>query len=156
MRAPIFIRYLPVPLFYLVVALVGSAFTSPDSAWYRTLNKPSFTPPGSVIGVVWTVIYVLTATSLVVFLKRAEGSGGGHILALYVINGILNALWSYIFFSKQMIGPAVVCSAVIATTVLLLIVVTWNRARPAALLLLPYLGWVSFATFLNWSIYRIN
>lgn len=153
-----YLTYIVPPVFYLLVSLAGRSFTSHGLfSWYPSIAKPSFTPPGHVIAAVWTMIYTLSAISVMHFVNTAKGKP--YFLAmigLYVLNGILNAAWSYIFFSRQMLGAAVIDSVLIGITVLLLIVFIWPYSRVSALLLLPYLLWVSFATYLSYSIYRMN
>jgi len=146
------------PVFYLCIALAGSAFTSQGlGPWYDTLAKPSFTPPGSVIGMIWTVIYILAAISLIIFISNARDKHGfWPIIGLYITNGIINALWSYIFFTKHLIGLAVIDAGLIGATVLVMIMAVWRYSAASAILLLPYLGWVSFATYLTYIIHKMN
>jgi benzodiazapine receptor len=145
-------------LFYGSVSFLGRAFTSygiPD--WYQTLMKPSFTPPGYVIGIIWTVIYILTAISLFLFIIAGKGKPFYTIIiGFYIVNGVINAAWSYIFFTKQLLGPAVLDAALIGITVAVMIALTWRYSKAASLLLIPYLCWVSFATYLSYTIYRMN
>lgn len=150
--------YILSPLFYICIALAGRIFTSKGIyPWYQTIAKPTYTPPGSVIGFMWTVIYTLTAISLIIFTNNAKGkSGFWPIIGLYIANGIINAAWSYIFFTKHLLGLAVIDAGLIVVTVLFLMVVVRNHSAAASLLLIPYLGWVSFATFLTYVIYEIN
>jgi benzodiazapine receptor len=152
------IHYILSPLFYVSVAFAGRYFTARGlSSWYPSILKPSYTPPGSFIGVMWTLIYILTALSLIIFINRAQGQPLMiPAIVLYVLNGILNAAWSYIFFTKHLIGVAVIDAALLAITVLLIMVLAWRLSPTAAILLVPYFIWVSFATFLTYEIYKIN
>jgi len=153
-----YLTYIVPSIFYLLVSLAGRTFTSHGlSSWYPSIAKPSFTPPGYMIAIIWTMIYIFSAISMMHFVNIAKGKPYFlAIIGLFVLNGILNAAWSYIFFSRQMLGAAVVDSALIGITVLLLIFFIWPYSRGSALLLLPYLLWVSFATYLAYSIYRLN
>jgi len=146
------------PLFYICVTLAGRAFTSQGiGPWYHEILKPSYTPPGSIIGIIWTVIYILAAISLIMYTNAAKGDRGFWlIIALYIANGIINAAWSYIFFTKHLIGFGVIDSGLIWVTVLLIIVFAWRYSKAASILLIPYLGWVSFATYLTYVIYTLN
>jgi len=152
------LRVVLVVLFYLAISQIGSMFTSAGvRTWYPWIAKPSFTPSGIVIGIVWTVIYILTAISLVLFLRTVPVDKlFWPVIGLYVLNGVLNAAWSYLFFSRHALGLAVVDSALIGVTVALIMAAVWPSSRVASLLLLPYLTWVSFATFLAYRIYRMN
>jgi len=145
-------------VFYLIVALAGRQFTSVGvSTWYPSLIKPSFTPPGSFIGIIWTIIYILSAVSLIYFMNTSKGRPFFiHIIGLYIVNGIINAAWSYIFFSMHLLGIAVINAALIGLTVLLIIISVWRYSRFSGILLLPYFLWVCFATYLSYAIYRLN
>ena len=153
-----YLIYFLSPLFYISVALAGRAFTAQGiDLWYQAIAKPSYTPPGSVIGTMWTVIYILTAVSLIMFTKHAKGkSGFWPIIGLYIVNGIVNAAWSYLFFTKHLLGLAVIDAGLIAITVLIIIIWSWHYSRLAAALLMPYFGWVSFATYLTYVIFKMN
>ena len=150
--------YIFSPLFYFCIALAGRFFTAQGiDPWYQAIAKPSFTPPGSVIGIVWTLIYILTAISMILFTNTAKGKANfWPVFILYIANGIINAAWSYIFFTKHLLGPAVVNAALISGTVMLMILFVWPHSKKASLLLFPYLGWVSFATYLTYVIFRMN
>jgi len=78
------------------------------------------------------------------------------ILGLYLLNGVINALWSYIFFVEHLLFPAFLDALCILITVGFLMAFTWSYSRMSSLLLVPYLLWVSFATYLNFIIYRLN
>jgi translocator protein len=152
------IHYILAPLFYLMIALFGRSFTGDaTSGWYAALSKPPLTPSGGVIGIAWTIIYILSAISLIVFVSRGRSSPGfAPIIGLYILNGVANALWSYIFFERHMLGVAVVDAGVIWLTVALLILFTRKNAPLASVLLVPYLAWVSFALYLSYAIWRLN
>jgi tryptophan-rich sensory protein len=125
--------------------------------WYPEILKPSFTPPGSVIGIIWTVIYILSAVSLILFVNRGrEGPFFWPTIGIYVLNGIINAAWSYIFFTRHLIGLAVIDALLIALTVALMMVLAWPYSKASSLLLLPYFLWVSFASYLTYAIYLLN
>lgn len=138
---------------------IGSIFTR-DSLkdWYPTLEKPSFTPPSWVFGPVWTLLYALMGASL--YMAGRQRVDDGSVVqvsrALFGIQLVLNVLWSYVFFKRRSPGWAVVeigflWAAIVATTL------AFSKiSRMAALLLLPYLLWTSFAAALNYRIWRLN
>jgi tryptophan-rich sensory protein len=139
--------------------VVGSVFTR-DSLrdWYPTLQKPSFTPPDWVFGPVWTVLYAMMGVSLYLASRQREEDAavGSAARLLFAVQLMLNALWTYIFFGRRSPGWALVeimlLWVAIASTAL-----SFSRvSRTAALLLLPYLLWTSFATVLNYEIWRLN
>ena len=146
------------PLFYIIVLLAGRKFTAQGLAgWYPLLVKPSYTPPGGLIAIVWTIIYLLTALSLIFFVQNARvKSFLWTIVGLYILNGILNAAWSYIFFTRHLLGYAVIIAGLIGATVALMIYFVWKESKAAAFLLVPYLAWASFATYLTYDIYIMN
>lgn len=122
-----------------------------------TLIKPSFTPPGGVIGTVWIVLFTLMGISL--FLIWREGNGGPEkkmALGVFAVQLVVNVLWSWAFFGLQSPLAGIVVIAVLWLLILQCIVRFWPISRNAALLLVPYILWVSFAAFLNFTIWRLN
>lgn len=152
------LAYLLPPVFYLLVALAGRQFTSAGIAgWYPSLQRPSFTPPGSIIGIVWTLIYILSAASLIqVFRTAYRKPYFSLIIGLYILNGIINAAWSYVFFLRHLLMYAVIDAVLIAFTVLIMILSAWQYSKLSAFLLVPYFLWASFATFLSYAIFKLN
>jgi len=141
----------------LALSFFGGQFTSSGMDWYKTINLPSWTPPGSVIGIVWTVIYILTAVSAMIVWKAFPRGKGFHIVVgLFILNAVFNLAWSYIFFYNRMIGAAIIDSLAIEVTLLLLIPLVWKHSKVASALLIPYALWVGFATCLNYTIYILN
>lgn len=138
--------------------VVGSVFTSRSvSTWYPTLVKPGYTPPGWVIGLVWIVLFTLMGVSL--FLVWREGLRRPDVRkSVYIFSAqlVVNVLWSWAFFGQHspLAGLAVI--AVLWILILLTIIKFWQISRGAALLLVPYILWVSFAAFLNFTIWRLN
>ncbi|HSD57981.1 MAG TPA: TspO/MBR family protein [Methanotrichaceae archaeon] len=138
--------------------IIGSIFTSSSvSTWYTTLTKPEFTPPGSVISAVWLILFTLMGISL--FLIWREGSSRQEVkssLFIFAAQLIVNVLWSGAFFGLRSPSAGIIAIAVLWALILLTIVKFWPISRAAALLLVPYILWVSFAAFLNFSIWRLN
>jgi len=154
-------NYILIPLFAFLVSYSGSMFTSTGMGWYAGINKPVWTPPGMIIGLVWTVIFILSALSaLRVWNKKyTKVERYNHILwimILFVVNGILNIEWSFLFFYMHNMYFAAIEAGVLGLSVLALILVIWPVSRLASALLLPYLGWVSFATYLTYIVYTMN
>lgn len=136
------------------VALVGSQFTA--GAWYEQLVKPAWTPPGWVFGPVWTVLYGAMAVAAW-FVWKDHGFGGARLaLGLFLVQLALNLAWSWLFFGEQRIGLALVDIAALLLAILLTMIAFWRRRRLAAILLVPYLLWVIFASMLNFEIWRLN
>ncbi len=151
-------NYLLIPLFVFFTAFVGGRLTSSSvQGWYQTINKSSWTPPGSVIGIVWTILFILIAISmLIVWNKMPPGSRINWLAAIFAVNLILNVGWSWLFFGQHLIGWAVLECALLDTTIIALIVLIWPASALAASLLIPYAVWVAFATFLTYKVWTLN
>jgi len=145
-----------IPLFTFLVALVGSRITTSGLKWYQTINVPKWTPNGKIIGLVWTSIYILAAISALIVWNQYGDQASIGIGMLFLLNGILNALWSYIFFIRHDFTLSVFEASAINITVILLIYSIWPLSLIAALLLVPYFIWVSFATYLTCQIKSLN
>lgn len=153
------LNYIVIPLITVVVAWVGSLFTSSgiNSGWYDSIVKPSWTPPGALIGAVWTVLFILAAISaLIVWNKAKRNSWFWWVIGVFVINAVLNVLWSFLFFGEHLIGTAIWEAALLGATVVALIILIWPISRLASLLLVPYAGWVAFATYLTYTVSILN
>ena len=142
----------------LAVGALGSLATASSvRTWYPTLRKPPFNPPGWVFGPVWTALYVLMGVAMhLVWSASGRSEGRGRAIRLWLAQLLLNLLWSLIFFGRRALGPAfaeilVLWIAVAATTR------EFAARRPlAGALLVPYLGWTTFATLLNGAIWYLN
>jgi tryptophan-rich sensory protein len=131
-------------------------FTSTDTAWYQTLAKPSFQPPGWLFGPVWTLLYTLMGIALFRVFERRDHPAARTALGLFVVQLALNGIWSPVFFGAQAIGWALGIIAVMLVFILLTTWRFWSIDRVAGGLFLPYVAWVSFATVLNGSIVSLN
>lgn len=150
-------NYIFIPLSTLAVSVGGSFLTDSGMEWYDTLKLPSFTPPGSVIGMVWTFIFILsTISALILWNKASRGARFNAIFALFICNALLNFFWSFLFFYQGLIGASIWEMCALNLTTLSLIVLSWKFSRTAALLLTPYFAWVSFATYLAYQIWKLN
>ncbi len=133
---------------------VGAQFL--PGQWYAELAKPSWNPPDSVFAPVWTTLYVLMGTAAWLVWKRAGLAGARGVLALFIAHLGLNSLWSYLFFGVQQPSWALVELVVLWAVILILTVGFWRVTRPAGILLMPYLAWVSFAGVLNFQLWSLN
>jgi tryptophan-rich sensory protein len=150
-------NYLFIPLIVVLVSTIGGFLTDSGMNWYETINTPSFTPPGSVIGAVWTVIFILCAISaLLVWNKTKHDKIFRIIVVIFLLNAFLNVLWSALFFNQQMISASLIEIFILNATNLALIILIWPRSKPASALLMPYFAWVSFATYLLYNIWQLN
>ena len=136
-------------------ALAG--MVSAPGAWYAALAKPSFTPPGSVFGPVWSLLYLtLGIASWLVWRVRGAQPRRNRALALYAGHLVLNAAWSPVFFLAQMPGAAFALICVIWLTAVWMLMLFASLRAAAGTLLIPYLLWISFALVLNGVIWLMN
>ena len=135
------------------VAVIGGAAASSSAETYERLELPSFAPPSAVFGPVWTILYVLIAVSGWLVWRRV---GLDSSMVPYVVQLVLNALWTPLFFAAGWYGVALVEILLLFSAVAWTIAAFRTRSAIAAVLLLPYLGWVGFATALNASIWWLN
>jgi translocator protein len=132
----------------------GIAF--PPGAWYESLNKPTWQPPNWLFGPVWTVLYLMIATSGWLIWKKVGFEAAILPFAVFALQLCLNAAWTPIFFGMQRLGFALVVIGLLWVAIVWMIALFRPISSQAALLLLPYLAWVSFATFLNFTLWRLN
>lgn len=151
-------NYVVIPLSVLAISVAGSAVTGDNMIWYKTLNLPNIAPPGAVIGAVWTVIFILAAISILLFWNKEKNKKvKKELIELFLLNGFLNILWSIVFFGLHLIGWSIVEMLALNISNLFLIVWLWQRNhKTASILLWPYFAWVSFATYLAYTIWTLN
>jgi len=137
---------------------LGSLATTPSIAtWYKTVAKPSFNPPNAIFGPVWLSLYLMMSISLfLVWRQWGAAKGVRPALIIFFVQLALNTLWSVLFFGLHQPGWAFLEIVVLWLFILLTMIVFWRLSRVAGLLLLPYLLWVSFASALNFAIWRLN
>ena len=152
------LSYVLIPLITILVAYVGARFTMRSVAtWYQTIRKPTWTPPGAVIGAVWTVLYILAAISaLIVWNLPGGASVPATIAVLFILNAVVNVLWSCVFFYLHKMGPAILVCLFLDLTIVLLVQFIAPASALAAWLLVPYAAWVTFASYLNYRVWAMN
>jgi len=148
--------YLVVPLVTIAAATAGSRITEAGMSWYQKINLPSFTPPGAVIGLVWTVIFILSVVGMILALNQAKADRFWLIFGIFFLNMALNFFWSWLFFGQHLLGAAVWEAAILDLSVIALVILIWPVSRVASILFLPYAGWVAFATYLTYSVFNLN
>lgn len=140
----------------ICVAALGATVTD-LGPWYQALAKPAWNPPDVVFPIGWTLIYALITMSGVYAWREAPTSAASEwVIGLFALNGFLNISWSLIFFRLQRPDWAFYEVIVLWLSILLLIVYCGRFSRMAAVLLVPYLAWVSFAGALNWAVVELN
>jgi tryptophan-rich sensory protein len=153
--SPVLRAALPV-LGTVVAAAIGAAGSLRSGEFYQQLDKPAWAPPGGLFSPVWTVLYVLMAIAAVLVLQRAGWPGARTAMALFAAQLALNALWPWLFFGWRM-GGVSLAEIILLWVVLLLTVLAFARIhRLAAVLLLPYLVWVTYAAALTYAVWRRN
>jgi benzodiazapine receptor len=140
----------------VIVAVAASLVTTPNiPGWYATLNKPSFNPPNWIFGPVWSLLYVMMAYAFYRILTTPS-RGRALAIAAFLVQIVLNGLWSFAFFGAHDPLLAMVVIVALWCAILVALVLFWHIDRPAGVLLVPYLAWVSFATLLNAAILTLN
>lgn len=142
----------------IALAMAAGAFGAQfaPGTWYAELAKPSLTPPGWVFPVVWTLLYIGMGAALFAFLIEAPEHARRAPVALFVTQLVLNAAWSWLFFGRHAMGWALIEIVVLWISIAATSVLFSRHSRLAGRLLLPYLAWVSFATYLNAALVAAN
>lgn len=139
-----------------MIALVGMTITD-IGPWYHGLNQPRWAPPEAAYGVAWTAIYALTALAgVTAWLATPASRDREWLIGLFALNGFLNVMWSLLFFRLHRPDWAQIEVIFLWLSVAALIIVIWRRSMVGALLLVPYLLWVTFAGYLNLNIVQLN
>lgn len=141
-----------------LAGIIGSVFTTPSIAgWYAGLIKPAINPPAWVFGPVWTTLFALMGVAVFLIWKKGiERTDVKVAIGIFIFQLVLNTLWSIIFFGLHSPGGAFIEILLLWLAILSTIIIFAKISRPAAWLLLPYIFWVSFAGYLNYSIWQLN
>ncbi len=151
------LNYLIIPLFVIITASAASYFADVGRAWYKTINLPQWTPSNTIMVIAWIIIFILTSLSvLIIWNKYSSVKSFGVIIALFVLNALLNVGWNILFFTQQQIGLAFIHAIVLAANVIILIALIWKFSPYTACLLFPYSVWVIFATVLTFNVWMLN
>lgn len=138
--------------------LIGSIFTmSAIPTWYATLQKPSFTPPNWLFAPAWVTLYILMGISAFLIWRRGLDDRRTRMaLIVFLIQLILNALWSIAFFGLESPLYGVIVIVALWVAILVTLLRFFRISRVAGILLIPYILWVSFASALNMAIFVLN
>ena len=150
--------YITIPVAVTLTAVIGNYCTNIGLAtWYTTLQLPSFTPPGIVIGLAWMTIYILTTIAIFLIWERKINLHQAKMFTvLFLLNGFLNAYWSYLFFVRHNILGSLYEMIILEASVVILIILAARIQKTAAILLVPYAAWVVFATYSTYQILILN
>ncbi|AGG87382.1 tryptophan-rich sensory protein [Rhodanobacter denitrificans] len=137
-------------------AAIGSIASIQAAAFYRQLAQPTWAPPSAVFGPVWSLLYALMGIAAWLVWREGGGRRQRGVLALFVLQLAINALWSWLFFGWHR-GALAFADIVLLWLLIGATAIGFWRVRPlAGALLLPYLGWVSFAAALNFVVWQLN
>lgn len=142
----------------LIVYLFGTVFTEQNYEWFLSLNMPTYHPPSWVFMLVWAILFVLIAMSaiLVLFAPSKKRKKCNLVLIIFVINALLNSLFSILFFGFHNIELALFQLPFFLASIILMITCSYKVNKIASYLLVPYLLWGIYATTLMVSLYFIN
>ncbi|PVE26173.1 TspO protein [Microvirga sp. KLBC 81] len=151
-------RFLIAVLPVVAVSVAGGLVTRAKiPTWYASLAKPGFTPPNWLFAPVWTTLYALMAYALWRILSLPRNRPGRTAaVTLFFVQLALNSLWSFAFFGAQSPLWGLIVIAALVVAILATIIAFRKLDRVAALLLVPYLAWVSYATLLNGAVWQLN
>lgn len=136
------------------VAAVGAVASVDAASFYAQLSKPSWAPPAGVFGPVWTALYALMG--IAAWLVWRSPGPKKVALGLFVAQLAANALWSWLFFAWHRGALAAFEVLVLLALIIATVIAFWRASRIAAMLMVPYLLWVSFASALTWAVWRGN
>ncbi|WP_440771356.1 TspO/MBR family protein [Natronorubrum sp. DTA28] len=140
-----------------LVGIVPGILTADDiREWYPTLDKPSSTPPDRVFGPVWGVLFALMGVSLHLIRREETTAQTRRAKGLFVLQLTLNAIWSFVFFGRRSTRGGFLVILLLGPAIAATIAAFARVNRRAAFLLVPYLVWIGFATYLNFEIWRRN
>jgi translocator protein len=142
----------------LAAGAVGSLFTTPAiPTWYAQLVKPFFTPPNWLFSPIWTALYILMGIAL--YLVWTRGWNDKYVqmaIAIFAMQLTLNVLWTFLFFGLHSPFLGLVGIALLWVAIILTIIAFFRVSAGAAILLVPYFVWVSFAAILNYAVFVLN
>jgi translocator protein len=142
----------------IIAGAIGSIATSRNvGGWYNQLIKPSWAPPSWLFGPVWTFLYLLIGVAFYLFwTTKTETHWKVKGISIFITQLVLNALWSFLFFEIKWMGVALVEIIILWIAIFLTILVFSRINKLSAWLMVPYIAWVSFASFLNYEYWYLN
>lgn len=136
---------------------LGAITTTPEiDGWYKTIEKPTWNPPAYVFGPVWTTLYIMMGTAAWLVWKPVGFKAAKTPLTLFAVQLVLNGAWSWVFFHFHQPGWAFVEIVVLWLAIGATTITFFRCSKTAGWLMVPYLMWVSFASVLNFAIWRLN
>lgn len=143
-------------LITLAAASVGALTSARAASFYKQLLQPAWAPPAWLFGPMWSVLYILMTVSVWLVWRDYGFDRAAFALLLFIVQLVANAIWSWLFFVLHRGALSTAEILVLWLLILATILAFWPLHRLAALLLVPYLVWVSVASALTWSLWRSN
>ncbi|MXO90673.1 TspO/MBR family protein [Pontixanthobacter aquaemixtae] len=145
-----------VPACLLIGFLAGQIGGSPDSLWFQSLTKPDIFPEPKWFGIVWSILFVMIGLAVALVCAAWGARGRKAALVVFVLHFLLAQSWTAVFFGAYQMtyGLYVLIAAVV--TAIIVIALFWRVRQLAALMLVPYLAWLCFATLLNYEFLKLN
>ncbi|AZB44108.1 tryptophan-rich sensory protein [Bacillus sp. FJAT-42376] len=142
---------------YALFSISGFLFQI-DQTWYNALIKPEWTPGGGTIGLIWAVLFACIAASITIIDRKLKGLAKAAPLfwVILILNYVSNQLFSFFQFTQKNLGLASIDCAIVAITALILAVLAFRIQKFSGLLLIPYVLWTFFATYLSFTFYSMN
>lgn len=151
-----FIRWALFTVPLCLLGVIPGRVWNAQSAWYAALDKPAIMPPAIWFGLVWTTLFVLMGLALALVCAAWGARGRTAAIVAFAVQFLVNLAWTPVFFGLHDIRAALIVLIVLDVLVVITIALFWRVRRLAALLLVPYLVWIAFATFLNSEYLRAN
>lgn len=143
-------------LICFVPGIIGSAFTfSKITTWYANINKPSFTPPNFIFGPVWTLLYIILGISLYLIWNKI-GDLKNKTVYLFFIQLFLNSIWTILFFGFNLLLISYIEIIILGIFIIINMITFYKKSKTASLILIPYMLWIIFASFLTLFVYLLN
>ena len=140
----------------LIGSVIGSLTESSVDTWYKTLTRSPMTPPNYVFGIAWSILYAMIAVSGWLIWEAKPCTDIKLIKRVYILQLILNWIWTPLFFIYHLTGISLFCLTIIIILVIVLIFKGYQNLSTISLLLIPYLLWLLFASYLNFYIWQHN
>ena len=139
-----------------VVAAVGASASLQAGTFYAEFVRPDWAPPASVFGPVWTMLYAMMAVAAWLVWRHRKLQLARIALVFFVLQLVLNALWSWLFFGWNLGALSFLDIVVLWLLIVATLALFWRIVPLGGILLIPYLGWVTFASALNYQIWQLN
>jgi tryptophan-rich sensory protein len=139
-----------------LIGALGAIWTSSDSSWYKKINKPDFNPPSWIFGPVWTLLFTLMGISLYLVWVSPSSNIKMIALILFGIQFLFNIAWSYLFFGLNKPLWSFIEILLLLVWIIITAFYFFKVNKTSGYLFIPYFLWVSFASFLNYSIWKLN